>query len=73
MNNAVYRDVYNLHAECLERLNEPDFWDAVFWPKADALAGKHRRDVFFIDMMLAVHGDLERRQRHEAGDPGGRA
>lgn len=63
MNNAIYRDVYNLHAECLARLNEPNFWNAVFWPKVEALTEKHRRDAFFMEMVLAVHGELERLYR----------
>lgn len=63
MDNSIYRDVYNLHAECLDRLNEPDFWDSVFWPKVDALTEKHNHNVFFMEMVIAVHGELERRWR----------
>ena len=65
MDNSIYRDVYNLHAECLDRVNEPDFWDLVFWPQADALAEKHKHSIFFIEMMLAVHGELERECRRK--------
>lgn len=63
VNRSVYRDVFNLHAESLSRLGDPRFWDNFFWPNADALTEKHRHDVFFIEMMLAVHGELERRQK----------
>ena len=55
---SVYRDVYNIHSECLKRLNEPDFWDRVFWPKVDTLTEKH--NMFFMEMVIAVHGELER-------------
>jgi hypothetical protein len=60
MDKTIYRDVFDLHADSLKRLDEPDFWDNVFWPAADALAEKHQHNVFFIEMMLAVHGELER-------------
>ena len=60
MDNSIYRDVYNLHAECLDRLNEPDFWGSVFWPKVYALTEKHNHNVFFMEMVIAVHGELER-------------
>lgn len=61
MDKTIYRDIYNLHAECLSRLNEPDFWDSVFWPKVDTLTEKHNHNVFFMEMVIAVHGELERR------------
>lgn len=61
IDKSVYRDVYDLHAEMLEKLGAPDFWDAVYWPRADALMQKHEHDVFFLEMMLALHGELERR------------
>lgn len=61
---SIYRDVFNLHAESLGKLSDPRFWDDFFWPRVDALAEKHRHDVFFIDMILAVHGELERRQKN---------
>lgn len=63
MDKSIYRDVYNLHAECLSQLNEPDFWDSVFWQKVDALTEKHNQNVFFMEMVIAVHGELERRWR----------
>lgn len=73
IDKGVYRDVFNLHAESLPRLGDPRFWDDVFWPRADALVEKHRHDVFFIEMMLAVHGELERRQKHADNHHCGRA
>lgn len=65
MDNELYRDVYNMHAECLGLLNEPDFWDSVFWPRADKLTEKHNHNVFFMEMVIAVHGELERQLRKQ--------
>lgn len=72
IDKGVYRDVYNLHAECLECLNEPDFWDSVFWPKVNGLSEKHRGDTFYMDMIIAVFGDLERRWKDEQQSEGQR-
>lgn len=58
---SVYRDVYNIHSECLKRLNEPDFWDRVFWPMVKPLAAKHQDDVFFAEMLATVFCEIERR------------
>ena len=65
MDNSIYRDVYNLHADCMGQLNEPDFWDSIFWPKVDILTEKHNHDVFFMQMVIAVHDELERRWRKQ--------
>ena len=61
MDKTTYRDIFNLHAECLSRLNEPDFWDSVFWPKVEALAAKHQDDQFFAEMLATVFCEIERR------------
>lgn len=68
MNKAIYRDVYNLHVESLGLVNDPRFWDDFFWPRAHALAEKHGNSVFLMEMVLAVHGELERRQRVGSAD-----
>jgi len=65
MDNSIYRDVYNLHSECLVRLNESDYWNIVFWPKAEALTEKHHHNVFLMEMIIAVHGELERQWRKQ--------
>ena len=70
IDKGVYRDVYNLHAECLECLNAPDFWDSVFWPKVDTLVEKHGNNLFLMDMVIAVHGEVERRWKHEQQSEG---
>ncbi len=69
MDNRIYRDVYNLHAECLDRLNEPDFWDSVFWPKAEALFEKHKHNLFLMGMVLEVHAEVERQRRKRDTKP----
>ena len=61
IDKTVYRDVYDLHAEMLGKLGAPDFWDSIYWPRADALMRKHKGDLFFLDLMISLHGELERR------------
>lgn len=63
MNKGIYRDVFNLHAECMPRLNEPDFWDSIFYPKIEAMTKQYDNDPLLIDLLVAVHGDLERRYK----------
>lgn len=60
MDNALYRDIYNLHAERLEALEhgEPDFW-ATSHAKFKAMAEKYDNDVFCLNMLTAVFIDLE--------------
>lgn len=60
---SIYRDVFNLHSDCIPLLNEPDFWDSVFYPKIEAMTEQYDNDPFLIDMLVAVHGDLERRYK----------
>lgn len=60
---SIYRDIYNLHADCIPRLREPDFWDSVFYPKIEAMTERYNNAPFLIDMLVAVHGDLERRYK----------
>ena len=59
---AVFRDVFNFHAERLEHLWEPDFWahtDAL----AEALQARHGgRTGFCADLLTAVRIELGRKR-----------
>ena len=63
INKGVWRDVFDLYAEGLNRLVDADFWGKFFWPRADALSAKYKQNTFCIDMLIAIHSELERAQQ----------
>lgn len=63
INRGVWRDAYDLYAGGFNRLGEPDLWDGFFWPRAEAICAKHEKNQFCIEMLIAVHSELERAQR----------
>lgn len=59
LNPAVYRDCYNLHQEAERSLHDSRVWER-FWAKANAIYQKHNCDPLCMDLLLAIHVDLER-------------
>ena len=62
VDKSVWRDAFNLFTDSLDRLEEPDFWDGFFWPRADAITAKHEGDELCAGILVAVHQEIERQR-----------
>ena len=60
LDKSIWRDVYNLHAECERKIDSPTLWDSVFWPQVYMILGKHPNNPFCMGILLEVHAELER-------------
>ena len=63
LDKAIWRDVYNLHAECEQSISNPALWDSIFWPNAYSLLAKHHNSPFCMGLLLEVHAEVERTQK----------
>lgn len=66
IDKTIYRDVFNFHAERLEALDKcPEKGLNAYWDHTCntmmGIAAKHNNDLFCVEMLVAVHADLERR------------
>ena len=66
IDKTIYRDVFNFHEERLAALEKcPDSALDAFWDRTNdtmiEISGRHNRNLFCVEMLVAVHADLERR------------
>ena len=49
---TVWRDCYMLYTKALDRLEESNFWNGFFWPRANAISAKHEGDELCAGILV---------------------